>query len=423
MNRVAIINTVESINKRIKEFCGKLGNEFEPIFLKNENEALEYLSYELPEITVFNFSDTKVDMYSLLEKVKQDPWLHYAGVIGIYGSGEEEKLQKAVKLSNIISLIKENRFNMSFIRVLRIVKANRQILFQRHIQNNFLRNISGSFIIDNDPFDIIVYSNLVTNYLFNSNFINEECKEGLNIALNELLLNAIEHGNCKITYEEKSEWLNSGRDTMDLIREKNKNSEVNKKKVNFKYKITPQKTSILIKDEGDGFDWQSRFKALKNNTYDLHGRGIKMSQMYVANLKYNVKGNAVYFEVIHQTNESNLIPEVFTEQKEVVFKDNETVFFEGEESNFLYYIVSGRLKIISNNKLLSMLSPADIFLGEMSFLLNNRRSTTVISEGKTVLIKISKEDFLKAVKRYPYYSLFLARLLAQRLDRLNQRYV
>jgi CRP-like cAMP-binding protein len=57
----------------------------------------------------------------------------------------------------------------------------------------------------------------------------------------------------------------------------------------------------------------------------------------------------------------------------------------------------------------------------MSFLLSNKRSATVVSKGKSVLIKISKIDFVNLIKKNPHYGIFLARLLAQRLTRLNYR--
>ena len=71
--------------------------------------------------------------------------------------------------------------------------------------------------------------------------------------------------------------------------------------------------------------------------------------------------------------------------------------------------------------MVSTLTPDDIFLGEMAFLLNNQRSAAVGAKDRSRLLRISKESFVNVVKRQPYYGIFLARLLAQRLDRLNQR--
>ena len=44
-----------------------------------------------------------------------------------------------------------------------------------------------------------------------------------------------------------------------------------------------------------------------------------------------------------------------------------------------------------------------------------------MSKGKSVLIRISKQDFVNLIKENPHYGIFLARLLAQRLARLNLR--
>ena len=68
------------------------------------------------------------------------------------------------------------------------------------------------------------------------------------------------------------------------------------------------------------------------------------------------------------------------------------------------------------------MTPADMLIGEMSFLLDESRSATVIAKSPATLIKISKEVFVERIKEKPYYGLFLARLLAQRLERLGQRF-
>ena len=53
------------------------------------------------------------------------------------------------------------------------------------------------------------------------------------------------------------------------------------------------------------------------------------------------------------------------------------------------------------------MSPADIFMGEMSFLLNNTRSAMVRAESQGKLVKISRKAFVAVVKEYPHYGIFL----------------
>ena len=68
-----------------------------------------------------------------------------------------------------------------------------------------------------------------------------------------------------------------------------------------------------------------------------------------------------------------------------------------------------------------MLTPNDMFIGEMSFLLNDRRSATILAVGQGQLLKIPKSTFLNLIKKNPHYGIFLSKLLAQRLVRQTKQ--
>ncbi len=420
MRKIPVISSDEKLNNAIQVHCQSFGSEFVPVFMTEKDEITAFLKYELPEIKIINYSDSAVDLIGITEEIRKDPWLFYGGIIALHDNMDEKALEEAMRDQNVIAVLRKRDVERNFPRLLRIVRQNKQILFQRGIQQHLIKNIAGSFVIDNDPLDITTYSNLVTNYLFNANLINKDTREKLHVALLELLINAIEHGNCKISYDEKTAWLEGNRDIMDLIREKNTVPEVRARKVYFTYTISPEQSRFIIRDEGDGFDWRARME-VKREQPELHGMGMNMAKLYVDKLSYNEQGNEVSFEVEHQRNASNIIPAIFDLSQEMTFQDGQYICSEGEESDYLYYIVSGTLYVYSKGKLVSALSPDDMFMGEMSFLLSNRRSATVVSKGTSVLIRISKQDFVNLIKDSPHYGIFLARLLAQRLARLNLR--
>ncbi len=420
MRKIPVVSSDQKLNEIIKTECSRLKGEFSPVFFDNRNEVVEFLKYELPEIKIFAFSRNQTDCVDILREVRDDPWLHYGGIIAIHDSQDDKEFLEELRDTNIIAVLRRGEFAQAFPRLLKILKQNKQILFQRGIQQHLLKNISGSLVIDNDPLDITAYTNLITNYLYNANLIGKDDKEKLHVALLELLINAIEHGNCRIDYDEKTVWLENGGDIMDLIREKNKNPEVMARKISMSYTISPEKSQFSIKDQGQGFDWRSML-AVKNSEPGLHGMGMRMANLYVRGLSYNDKGNEVSFEIQHRKGESNTIPKIFALSEELSFTDGQVICNEGEETDVLYYIVSGCLYVYAKGKLVSSLTPDDMFMGEMSFLLSNRRSATVIAKGSTVLIKISKQDFVNLIKENPHYGIFLARLLAQRLARLNAR--
>jgi anti-sigma regulatory factor (Ser/Thr protein kinase) len=421
MESIAVLSSDKNLNALISQMCGESEYDFEPVFIKDKKNIVQYLNYELPEINIINYSDRKIKISNIIEAIKDDPWLHYGGVIAFYDDEDTQTVLDDLKSINLISVIRKQQADFFLPRVLRILSQNKSFLFQRDIHALLKSNLSGSFIIDNDPFDITTYSYLICNFLYNAGLVDHEQKERFHIALVELLMNAIEHGNCTISYEEKTRVLEKEGDIFNLIRKKNKNPEISSKKVYFSYRIRPNASSFKIKDEGGGFDWKSfRTKKGAEGLDHLHGRGILMASHYLGNIDYNKKGNEVSFELTHNNEESNTVPDFIADKEEVHVEAGDTIFMEGEKSSHLFYIVSGKYDILTDGRKISSLTPADIFLGEMSFLLNNRRSATVKAAGQGTLIRISKEEFISAIKEKPHYGIFLARLLSQRLVRLHK---
>jgi anti-sigma regulatory factor (Ser/Thr protein kinase) len=419
MKKMPIISTDLELNGVVKRIINKFHGQFDPIFIESEEAALEYLKYELPEICLINISDFTIDAIKIIDATKDDPWLHFGGIIGVYLRRDLKKAEELMQNSNTVSLIPRAEMIWGFFRVMKIIFQNHRFLFHRDIQKDLLKTISGTFVMENDPFVIRTYINLVTNFLFNTGYINQDKRDRLLVALFELLMNAVEHGNCRISYDEKTAWLNEGRDSLDLIRKKLKDPQIAAKKVYFSYRISPDKSSFSIRDEGPGFDWKARIAKPSGVNMGMHGHGIRMANYYGENLSYNDAGNEVFFDMIHLAGDLDKVPGLFLNREEVVFSAGDVVFTEGEDSNYLYYIATGNFDILAKGKKVSTLSPEDIFMGEMSFLLTNRRSATVVARNDAILFKISKNEFMNVIKEKPHYGILLARLIAQRLDKLN----
>jgi anti-sigma regulatory factor (Ser/Thr protein kinase) len=420
---IAALNTDPAVSEKL-EFHHQ-HDQLELSIYPDKERFLEFVNYELPDLTIYNFAESGLAAYEVLNDIKSDPWLHYGGIIGLCQNDEEENISALLKDTNLIALIPVQDFDRFFPRLLRIIKKNRSILFQRHLQKQLLTEFSGSFVIDNDPFDLAAYTNLVANYLANAGLLDHDGKERLKLALQELLFNAVEHGNCAITFDEKSAWLAAHKNIFDLIREKNRNPKVRARKVDLQYTITRHHSVFTIEDQGNGFDWKKREatggQAENVAELDLHGRGISLTRIFVQDLTYNKKGNKVTFTFAHAAEPAGTVPGVFRAHDQVTLRDGQVVFKENDESDTLYYIVSGRLDVYAEGKKLSTLTSEDFFVGEMSFLIGNRRTATVKSSGRSVLLALSKKDFLTAMRTQPHYSIFLARLLAHRLEKLNRK--
>jgi CRP-like cAMP-binding protein len=349
-----------------------------------------------------------------------DPWLLHGGIIALCDDRAAAERLEDLRQTNIIVTIGCRDIEEQLPRVLHIIDHNPRILYQRELGADLVRDISGYFKLRNDLLEARCFSNLICNFLYNANRLDGESRAFLRLSLYEMLLNAIEHGNCGITYAEKSECLDRGGSIEELIAQRCRNPRIACRQVTFEYAITPESSQFFIADEGCGFDW----RALEDPTEDAnlarpHGRGILMTRAVTQNMRFNEKGNEVRFEIAHQSDEASSMPALLEHIEPVEFAAGDAVFQQGEPGNFLYYIAKGRYDVIVNDRVISSLSPDDIFMGEMSFLLNNRRSATVRARTSGRLIAISKNEFIEAVKAKPHYALFLSRLLAQRLQRVN----
>jgi len=383
--------------------------------IQSSDEAIDYLAVEMPDLAFIDFADPDLGGFPLLERIMQDAWLLHSSIIALCNDDDDttERLE-SVRGANIVIHLQIDDLERRLPTVLDIVGKNKRILFQRSIGSDLMQTLSGSYLLRNDTIEANCYVNLVCNYLYSASKIDAEGKMCVHVALTEMLLNAIEHGNCGISYEEKGAWLEDGGSMSALIEAKCADPTVRAKRVLFEYTITQAQSSFRIMDEGPGFDWRAQ---KSGDVHELHGRGIHMTRKYTKNLRYNEKGNEVLFEVEHARDCVNAMPAAFENIAPVDVRPGDVIFRDGENGDFLYYIAKGTFDVIVHDTTVATLSADDIFMGEMSFLLNNRRSATVRATTDGTLLRISKRDFVEAIKRKPHYAWFLSRLLAQRLLR------
>jgi anti-sigma regulatory factor (Ser/Thr protein kinase) len=392
--------------------------------LSDEIEILEFLSYDLPEVVILNFSDPSIKVDRVVSQIQNDKWMMNFGIIGIY-SGErtrEEKLLQKYKAVNVLTLLDYNHIRSHILKNVQIIERNYQIIFAREFTRNLMDGASGSFLIDNDLLAAPLYAGMGATVLAQRGLINPDNKMHLQLALEELIVNAIEHGNCGISYKDKTEGMEMGLTVVDLVAEKCKDPMIRGKKVEFQWEIQNDKSIFIIKDEGKGFDVKAHFKKIaEQDALSLHGRGIKLASMFSHEVKYNSKGNQVTLTIKHEPVLEHEIPLGFSKEQVVKVKKGDIVLREEDPSDFLYYISSGQYSVFHNRKQVGSLSPQDIFMGEMSFLLNQKRSATIRADSDGKLIFLSRKAFVSVIRQYPHYGIFLSKLLAKRLVRSNDR--
>jgi hypothetical protein len=109
----------------------------------------------------------------------------------------------------------------------------------------------------------------------------------------ELLLNAVEHGNLGITYDEKSHLLDLGQLDEEIARRLQEPAYAGRCAV-ATFIRHGEDLYLSVIDEGSGFDWRPFLHLDPQRAFDTHGRGIATAKMVsFDSLEYHGTGNHV----------------------------------------------------------------------------------------------------------------------------------
>ncbi|KGM38605.1 hypothetical protein JY97_15270 [Alkalispirochaeta odontotermitis] len=425
MESIVVSCSNQEIVKKIQDviernFKGRFSLRFPP----TDRAILDILDFETPELLIVNFSDSELDSTKIRDSIMQDSWLHNFGIIGLYNIevDREETIIAENRDINLLTLVDFGRIRSHLGKSLEILDNNRRMIFQGFLADKLVNRMVGKFEIDNGDYLLIpIYGGILANFLVRYGKLESKDRFTVQMALSELLLNAIEHGNCGISYQEKTEWLATGASIDMLIEKRCEDPVIAAKKVLLNWKIGDKSCKFTISDEGEGFDVLAYHRTMKQESHErLHGRGILMAQLGGNKLVYNTKGNQVTLKVGLKEKIENPAPIGFSDQELIKVKEGDTLMYAGEYGDCIYYISSGEYVVYYLDNPVGIITPADIFMGEMSFLLGNTRSATVVARTDGQVIKIPRKNFVNVIKEYPQYSVFLLKILAQKLVRSNE---
>lgn len=383
-------------------------------------DFLDFLRYEIPDLVVLHAGDQPGAFVPIFEGLESDPWLDSVGIILIVP--DVEAVIELYQGFNVAYFLNEHELERNLGRVIGLLDEKREFLNYDGIIKK-ITVLSGELRLETDLLLVQYYSSLFSNYLFKEGLVDRGKKYAVKLTLEELLTNAMEHGNAGMTFDEKTKLQDGGRSIQDFVDERMSLSPWVGRKVTLTYGISPRSSRFTITDEGEGFDTSRLPSRGEKLGVDLaHGRGIFLSIHSADTLGYNPKGNEVTVEFGHNGKAERTIPEGFIQNEPRRLEVGDIVFREDATGDHLCYIVSGEYDVFVRGTKIATLTPSDVFMGEMSFLLGNRRTATVVAAKAGKLVEISRHAFTEAVKQYPNYGIFLSKMLARRLRDNNRRF-
>jgi CheY-like chemotaxis protein len=98
------------------------------------------------------------------------------------------------------------------------------------------------------------------------------------LGLTELLVNAVEHGNLEISYEEKTDLTRDGRLHLEIERRLG-DPRYADRTARVRLRRVESGVEIVIRDQGAGFDPQPFLNIDPARVFDSHGRGIAIAKL------------------------------------------------------------------------------------------------------------------------------------------------
>ncbi len=217
----------------------------------------------------------------------------------------EEKLDEFLKtkkpaqfraqfISSIITEPKEMNVQLEYVNI----EGKNEIMgkafnigddsLMRYFEYEKQRFVIGNYLITADEITHRITRNL-------KKFMESSDIKMTQIALREIIINAIEHGNLNISFEEKTESLIEDR-YFELLRSRQLEPQNINKKVTIEYSVSREKVIYIISDDGAGFNFESYMNDTSkdpNESFLAHGRGITMTKNAFDEIIYNKKGNHV----------------------------------------------------------------------------------------------------------------------------------
>lgn len=272
-----------------------LNEDYQISTANNGSEAWEMLE-KTPEefdIILLDRMMPKMDGMEVLEKIKQHPILLYCPVIFQTARASTDDIIEGIQAGAYYYLTKpfEEQLLLSVVKT----AANDRCRY-KEIQSKLELTKLTMGMLNSATFEFKTLDEARSI----ASLLSNACPTPSRIAmgLTELMVNAIEHGNLGISYEEKTILNDQGMWEKEV--HKRLQLSINNTKVaSIRFQREATSIDITIIDQGIGFDWQTHMDFAPERAMGNHGRGIAIAnKLSFSSVEYIGKGNEVFARLL-----------------------------------------------------------------------------------------------------------------------------
>ncbi len=238
-------------------------------------EALDLLNDkpDVFDVVLLDLIMPRMDGMTLIRHIKSNDNLSHIPVIIQSSLSKQSEISEAIQAGAFYYLVKP----ITKYEIIAIVRTAVQDMVQYRRQQQALHSstevrelfTSATYQFKTMDEGLLLAAHLAENYAKPEQVIT---------GIQELFLNAVEHGNLAITYDEKTV-LNEKNLLQQELQRRLVLPEYKNRKVAVSFKLNSDSLELTIVDEGQGFDWQQYMEVSPERITHNHGRGIAMANL------------------------------------------------------------------------------------------------------------------------------------------------
>ncbi len=232
-----------------------------------------------------------IDGIVLLQRIKADPELSWVPVIMVTSRDDSQSIRETFAAGADYYLTKPLQVAYLLAVPRLAIEAGREF---RELKTSRDEAWSCIGLMDSGTFR---YSTLAQAHKL-ARGLAQVCPDPARalLGIQELLINAVEHGNLGISYAQKSLLVLENQLQKEIDR-RLQDPVYSQLQVSVHLVRDADGLSLTIQDQGQGFAWQDYLEFSPERAFDLHGRGIAMASTSFDTIDYRGNGNTVHVTI------------------------------------------------------------------------------------------------------------------------------